>query len=258
MNPRTFFIACSCGLTSLGSVDAQDSFASFDTWTAGSTSGTVPWTGFGSVTSQVTFKSGSDGFNRNQNFQSPEGRADIQGDLPAFAPAIPGIVITSGAIDLKDRSDIGYSIEFTFSDGAGGTLFPADSVFYIADVDFGNFSVQASAGGTQLNTSNWFVATAQTASAAFAAANGFGTGAPSTWDPASSTLVGADEDSTRYIHQFKAPSGIQYDTLSFEYSDGVPQDGIQFGIGNVVVVPEPSSALLGFLVAFGLVFNRRR
>jgi len=227
-----------------GGVMAQ-SFVDWTGVTDGATSGTGSWTGFDDVSYSITALSNTN-FIGSDSILTPIFDDSIERDLSIFgindSLGINSFRISPGSLD--GTNNIGYDISFTYFSGA----FPAnDPVFYLGDVDFGDFEVSATLGGVAVNTSSWYVGVGQTSSS--------GSGIPSTWNAATSTLEGQGQ-SENWVHQFKPDAA--YDTLTFSYRNGARHDTIWYAVGDVAIVPEPSSALLLGLGGLGLLARRRR
>lgn len=239
---------------SVSSSQAQ-SFADWSGLVDGSTSGNAAWEGYGIVSYQLQYQPASDG-DDVQITPFATQTAASQADYAAYTISDPfsindpnknnWLAFDAGSLDNSSSVGVGYDLTFTFN---GGQDFPStDPVFYLADIDSGNFSILASNDGTAVDASSWYYGAAQIASP--------GDGPVALWDPATSSLLGQGA-STLYIHQFKPTAA--FDTLTFQYQNGSRQDRILFAVGDVTVtpIPEPSSALLG-AAALGLGLLRRR
>ncbi|MGJ8725249.1 MAG: hypothetical protein ACSHYB_11880 [Roseibacillus sp.] len=230
-------------------LSAQNSFVDFSGITEGALQGSAPWASFGTVSYDVVFNSNSDGAYESGALTPRLG--PLQSNLEPFGPELgQGLLLIPGRIDGEPSIDRGYELDFTFDDGAGVEIFPAETVFYLSDIDNTSTSVGVKAflDGLEVATSTWFSQSVQTK------ANG--TGLPAAWDPATQTLTGV-ESGELWVHQFAAPSGVEFDQLVFDVTATNSGDRIAFGLGNTIVtVPEPSCSL--FILASSLTFLTRR
>ncbi len=241
---------------------------SFADWTGlvdGSPTGTANWDGYGTVSYSIAYFPNSNGVylvGPQPTPHSPE--SNWWGDLDPWGmnatTGQPWLMLNSGSID-GTTDGVGYDITFTFSDGLGGTVFPSnDPVFYLNDVDAGDFIITASLGGNSVDASGWYYGVVQSASAEWAAANPTAPypGSPSYWNAATSSLIGQGPSST-WVHQFKPTS--DFDSITFTYVNGSHGDNIFFAIGDVAAnpIPEPSGALLiGLSGALALLRRKRQ
>lgn len=231
---------------SVPAVRAQTVFADYSAMPDGAASYSAPWSTLGSIHHEVTWFANSNGVTTG-GVQTPTYLADIQSDLKLFAPALPGIGISTGRINPVN-TDLGYNLTFTFHDLTGTAAdFPGSLVFYVGDQDAGEIVVSASRGGQALDTSDWFLYSAQTA--------GSGSGAAPVWDAASHKLV-AGGASTNFVNEFRPDEA--FDTLTFTYQNGGRGDNISYSVGNVAVVPEPGGALLLGVSGLLVLMCRRR
>lgn len=237
-------------LLSTLSLFAQNSFVDFSGLVEGGLSGSGSWAGFGEVEYEVEFSSNSDGISFTGDLNPRLG--NVQGSLEPFGSELgDGLLLVPGRIDDGDLENVGYDLIFSFDDGFGGDVFPDETVFYVSDLDNTSTVVRIMAfiGQVEVDASTWFSQSVQT--------RPNGTGLPAAWDSSTQSLTGV-ESGELWVHQFAAPSGVQFDQLVFEVSAGNPYDRMVYSLGNsLVVAPEPSSSFLLFLSVSGALLGSR-
>ncbi len=249
MKTHTSPLLLAASLLAFPYIGKAQSFADFSSTNHGDLSGVATWSGYSDIHWEVQFTPNSDGlFPSDHSIITPRPNPNYTPELPPFSDILTGgstLVMFAGTIDGTNNG-VGYDLTFTYDTGT----FADDVVFYLGDVDFGDFTISASLGGTPVDVSNWYFGLVQSS-------NDFTSntpGTPSNWDGVD-TLIGHGF-SHYWVHQFKPTS--DFDTLAFSYRNGDAGDGIVFSIGNLTAVPEPSSAFLASLTGAVTLLRRRR